>query len=98
MYVEIYSQLGQAAGRPTESLLQPGLTLLHKIMILSAESRFRDIIRNFFSSGGFMPHGHCYLWNPGILWVHILSDALIATAYFSIPCTLVYFIRKRKDL
>ena len=45
-----------------------------------------------------MPHGHCYRWLPGILWLHILSDALIALAYFSIPFTLVYFIRKRKDL
>ena len=61
-------------------------------------SQLIDFVRDLFSSGGFMPHGHCYLWNPGILWLHILSDALIAAAYFSIPCTLVYFIRKRKDL
>ena len=46
----------------------------------------------------FMPHGHCYLWEPGLLWLHILSDALIAAAYFSIPFTLVYFVRKRRDL
>jgi len=61
-------------------------------------SQLIDFVRDLFSSGGFMPHGHCYLWNSGILWLHILSDALIAAAYFSIPCTLVYFIRKRKDL
>jgi PAS domain S-box-containing protein len=57
-----------------------------------------EFFENLFSSASFMPHGHCYLWNPGILWLHILSDALITLAYFSIPFTLVYFIRKRKDL
>ena len=53
---------------------------------------------HLFSADGFMPHGHCYLWRPGVLWLHILSDAFIALAYFSIPFTLVYFVRKRKDL
>jgi signal transduction histidine kinase/ActR/RegA family two-component response regulator len=45
----------------------------------------------------FMPHGHCYLWRPDILWTHVLSDAIVALAYFSIPITLVWFVRKRKD-
>ena len=45
-----------------------------------------------------MPHGHCYFWNPGVLWLHNVSDALIALAYYSIPFTLIYFIRKRRDL
>jgi signal transduction histidine kinase/ActR/RegA family two-component response regulator len=46
----------------------------------------------------FMPHGHCYFWRPGILWMHVISDAVIALAYFSIPLILVYFIRKRQDI
>ena len=45
----------------------------------------------------FMPHGHCYLWRPDILWMHVISDAVVAVAYFSIPVTLIYFVRKRKD-
>jgi two-component system sensor histidine kinase UhpB len=51
-----------------------------------------------FSSDGFMPHGHCYLWKPGLVWLHLTSDLLIALAYTTIPFTLVYFIRKRKDV
>lgn len=51
-----------------------------------------------FDSSHFMPHGHCYLWMPQILWLHVISDGLIALAYFSIPLALIYFIRKRKDL
>lgn len=57
-----------------------------------------EFLRQFFSGDGFMPHGHCYFWNPGLLALHITSDSLIALAYYSIPFTLVYFVRKRKDL
>jgi PAS domain S-box-containing protein len=53
---------------------------------------------NMFSIAHFMPHGHCYLWMPSILWLNVLSDAAIMAAYISIPITLLYFIRKRQDL
>jgi hypothetical protein len=49
-------------------------------------------------SNYFIPHGHCYLWKPGLVGLHILSDALIAVAYFLIPITLIYIVNKRKDL
>ena len=51
-----------------------------------------------FSANGFMPHGYCFLWRPGVLWLHVLSDAGIAAAYYCIPCVLAYFIRARRDL
>ena len=57
----------------------------------------KEFLEKLFSSD-FMPHGYCYLWNPGLVWLHVVSDALIALAYFSIPATLIYFIRKRRDL
>lgn len=44
------------------------------------------------------PHGYCLLWDPALVWTHVISDALIAAAYFSIPVALVTFIRKRRDL
>ena len=47
--------------------------------------------------GAFMPHGQCYLWTPGIVWLHVVSDALIALAYFSIPVSLLRFVRQRRD-
>jgi len=43
----------------------------------------------------FMPHGHCYLWRPDILWLHVISDTFIALAYFSIPIGLYLILRKR---
>jgi signal transduction histidine kinase len=57
-----------------------------------------DAIGRFLSEDGFMPHGMCYLWRPGVLFLHLISDVLITLAYFSIPFTLVYFVRKRRDL
>ena len=33
-----------------------------------------------------------------MVWLHLVSDALVAVAYFSIPAMLIYFIRKRSDI
>jgi PAS domain S-box-containing protein len=57
-----------------------------------------DFLRNLVSSDGFMPHGHCYLWRLDILWLHLIADALIAISYISIPFTLLYIVRKRRDV
>ena len=54
-----------------------------------------ELVQNFFS-GNFIPHGHCYLWKPELVWLHIISDATIALAYGLIPMGLIYFIQKRK--
>jgi len=55
----------------------------------SLESLFRS---------DYMPHGHCYLWKPEILWLNVISDVLITFAYFSIPIAIYYFIKQRADL
>lgn len=55
-----------------------------------------EFISAFFS-GSYMPHGHCYLWQPGILWINVVSDLLIALSYFSIPLVLLLIIKKRPD-
>ncbi len=46
----------------------------------------------------FIPHGHCYLWQTGLVSLHLISDATIAIAYFSIPLTLLYLVHKRGDI
>lgn len=56
-----------------------------------------DALLQFFSEE-YMPHGHCYLWRPDILWTHVVSDSVIAIAYFSIPLGLVYLKKKRSDI
>ena len=57
-----------------------------------------QFLDSLFSSGPFMPHGYCYMWVPGLVWLHVISDSLIALAYLSIPFTLAYFVRRRTDL
>jgi PAS domain S-box-containing protein len=47
---------------------------------------------------GFMPHGFCFLWRPGVLWLHVISDATIGVSYYGLPVVILYFIRKREDL
>ncbi|UBF26902.1 hypothetical protein K9N68_02635 [Kovacikia minuta CCNUW1] len=51
-----------------------------------------------FSPGQYIPHGHCYLWQTPLVWLHVVSDLLIAIAYFSIPAMLIYFVYKRSDV
>ena len=46
----------------------------------------------------YVSHGHCYLWKPGLVGLHVISDVLIALAYYSIPITLIYFVRQRQDI
>ena len=57
-----------------------------------------DFLKPLVSSSDFMPHGYCYLWDPRILWLHVVSDGLITLSYYCIPVLLIYFIRKNRDL
>jgi signal transduction histidine kinase len=50
------------------------------------------------SGSPFMPHGTCLLWQPALLLLHAVSDALIALAYYSIPVALVWLAHRRRDL
>ncbi|WP_017714745.1 PAS domain S-box protein [Kamptonema formosum] len=51
-----------------------------------------------FFAGPFIPHGHCYLWKPELVGLHLVSDLLIAVSYWAIPILLIYFVRRRRDL
>ena len=46
----------------------------------------------------YIPHGHCYLWQTPLVGLHVISDALIAIAYYSILLILIYFVRKIEKL
>jgi PAS domain S-box-containing protein len=56
-----------------------------------------EFLANLFRSD-FLPHGVCYRWKSDIVWLHVTSDLLIALAYYFIPFSLIYIVRKRKDL
>jgi signal transduction histidine kinase/CheY-like chemotaxis protein len=53
-----------------------------------------ELLRSIFLSEEFMPHGHCFLWKPGLVWLHVVSDGLIGTAYLVISVTLGRLARK----
>lgn len=57
-----------------------------------------EFLQQIFGPGDFMPHGYCYLWNPALVWLNVLSDSVIAVSYFTIPFGLLWFVRKRRDL
>jgi PAS domain S-box-containing protein len=57
-----------------------------------------EFLNNFLATRQFIPHGHCYLWKPGLVGLHVVSDLLIALAYYSIPVMLVYLVHKRRDV
>ena len=44
-----------------------------------------------------IPHGYCLNWDITLLSLHVVSDLLITLAYYSIPLSLAYFVRQRKD-
>ena len=56
-----------------------------------------DLLSTFFANN-FIPHGHCYLWKPGLVWLHITSDAVTTLAYYLVAFAIVYFTNERKDL
>ena len=57
-----------------------------------------NTLNQWLFSSGLMPHGFCYQWKPALIWLHAVSDTLIALAYFSILVALIYFIRRRWDI
>lgn len=53
-----------------------------------------SFLQDILNSKQFMPHGHCYLWRPEILWLHAASDAVIFLSYTLIPVILAYVVSK----
>jgi len=61
------------------------------------EASMQSLFKPFFN-GSYAPHGYCLLWQPELIWTHVIADALIASAYFSIPIALITFVRRRRDI
>ena len=57
-----------------------------------------NVLFDFSNLTGLIPHGYCIKWSPDILWTSVISDSLIAFAYFSIAAILVFFVLQRKNL
>jgi signal transduction histidine kinase len=57
-----------------------------------------EYLQQTLSDQGLAPHGYCLLWEPRLIWTHVVADALIGLAYFSIPIVLARFLTKRRDV
>jgi diguanylate cyclase (GGDEF)-like protein/PAS domain S-box-containing protein len=57
-----------------------------------------DFYSEWIVPSQFMPHGHCYLWTPALLWMYVISDSLIFLSYYTIPLALLTFVKRRRDL
>lgn len=52
-----------------------------------------------FRTNGYAPHGVCILWQPGLLWFHVVNDVLIGSSYIAIAASLAYLVhRGRREL
>jgi signal transduction histidine kinase len=51
----------------------------------------------FFSSAFFMPHGHCYLWKPALVWLQVAANGIIAVSYVAISATLALLVYRTRD-
>src|ERR1044071_8870003 len=77
---------------------RPRHFLLPVVGLAAAAAAWPQVTKTLFESDTFMSHGFCYMWVPNLIALHVISDSLIALAYFTIPVTLLYLVRRRKDL
>ncbi len=45
----------------------------------------------------YMAHGFCFSWEPGLVWLHVVSDIFSGVAYYAIAIAMAYFAFKRRD-
>ena len=56
------------------------------------------ILDRVLATGSFIPHGYGDGCQPGLMWLHILADAITALADYALAIGLIYFGRNRPDV
>ncbi len=56
-----------------------------------------DLLTTLFAPR-FMPHGHCYFWDPTMLWLQVGSNLTIGLSYVAISITLFVLARRMRPL
>ncbi|CAM3901286.1 PAS domain S-box protein [Roseateles saccharophilus] len=57
-----------------------------------------DELTGVVARAGFLPHGYCFQWSPGLLWSMVGADLATALAYFSIPLVIASYARQRPQV
>ena len=55
-------------------------------------------LSGLLDSDTLTPHGFCLSWQPGLIVLHVVSDTLIAAAYYSIPLAIALLLLRRSDV
>jgi diguanylate cyclase (GGDEF)-like protein/PAS domain S-box-containing protein len=50
------------------------------------------------ASQNYLPHGFCYLWNPQLLSLHVVSDTFIFLSYLAISVSLAWLVNRERKL
>lgn len=68
------------------------------IAVIAGAAAFQFLHLPVLSSIG-LPHEVCYVQQPKLIWLHVISDLLIGVAYVCISSTLAYLVyRASKDI
>lgn len=86
--------------QPNNSIFNNTVYITSAIAIIIAMTLlYPGLAQNLLSATGFMPHGHCYLWKPELVWLHVSTDLLIGSCYVAISTTLAYLVyRTRREI
>ncbi|HYE60801.1 MAG TPA: ATP-binding protein [Phycisphaerales bacterium] len=57
-----------------------------------------SFLARLFDVSDFTARVICFNRDPSVVWLHLVSDTIIAAAYFSIPVALITLVLKRRDL
>jgi signal transduction histidine kinase len=57
-----------------------------------------EYLQKLLGQSGLAPHGFCLLWDPALIWTHVIADAAIGISYFSIPFAMAVFLTRRPDI
>ncbi|WP_426165541.1 ATP-binding protein [Sandarakinorhabdus sp. DWP1-3-1] len=57
-----------------------------------------EYLQKLLGQSGLAPHGVCLLWDPALIWTHVVADAATGLAYFSIPFAMAVFLTRRPDI
>lgn len=65
---------------------------MHSTSTALQTSFFDDLLKTY------TPRRVCMFYESSVIWLHVISDGMIALAYYSIPFALAYFVWRRRDL
>ena len=55
-------------------------------------------LTELFSAEWFMPHGHCYRWEPGLVGLQVVTNGAIGLAYAGIAAALAVLVGRVRDI